>query len=74
MCSSETRRKVWSCRTVVSNSVRIVSRHVSAYGEDVTFTVKDTSGNPHRGTATTLYPIWNPKDPGIVTSLVFDAP
>ena len=61
-------------RTVVSNSVRIVSRQVSQYGEDVVFTVKDTFGNVHKGTATTLYPIWNPKDPGLVTSLVFDAP
>jgi hypothetical protein len=61
-------------RTVLSNSVHIVSRQASAYGEDVVFTVKDKSGKLHQGTATTLYPIWNPKDPGLVTSLVFDAP
>ena len=61
-------------RTVVSNSVRVISRQVSAYGEDVVFTVKDKAGALHQGTATTLYPIWNPKDPGLVTSLVFDAP
>jgi hypothetical protein len=60
-------------RTVVSSSVRVVSRQVSTWGEDVVFTVVDTSGKVHQGTATTLYPIWNAKDPGVVTSLVFDA-
>lgn len=60
-------------RTVVSTTVKIVTRHVSQWGEDVVFTVQDSSGHSHRGTATTLYPIWNAKDPGLVTSLVFDA-
>ena len=60
--------------TVKPNTVKILSRQVSEYGEDVVFTVEDTSGEVHRGTATTLYPIWSRKDPGTVTSLVFDQP
>ncbi|MFL6113018.1 MAG: hypothetical protein ACJ786_16925 [Catenulispora sp.] len=59
-------------RTVLPDTVRILERQPSAYGQDVVFTVKDKSGGTHRGTATTLYPIWNAKDPGIVTALVFD--
>ena len=59
--------------TVRSDTVKILSRRVSKYGEDVTFTVVDKSGVLHRGTATTLYPIWDKKDPGTVTSLVFDS-
>jgi hypothetical protein len=61
-------------RTVKSDTVKILSRQVSPYGEDVVFTVEDTSGGVHKGTATTLYPIWNKQDPGVVTALVFDAP
>jgi hypothetical protein len=60
-------------RTVRSDTVKILSRQVSEYGEDVVFTVLDNSGTVHRGTATTLYPIWDKKEPGIITSLVFDA-
>ena len=60
--------------TVVARTVKILSRQVSPYGEDVVFTVEDGDGKVHRGTATTLYPIWNKKDPGLVTSLIFDAP
>ena len=60
-------------RSVRPDTVKILSRQVSPYGEDVVFTVVDTSGNVHKGTATTLYPIWNRKDPGNVTSLIFDA-
>ena len=59
-------------RTVKSDSVKILSRQVSEYGEDVVFTVQDTSGVVHKGTATTLYPIWDKKGPGVVTALVFD--
>jgi hypothetical protein len=58
--------------TVKSNTVKILSRQVSEYGEDVVFTVEDTAGTVHRGTATTLYPVWSRRDPAIVTSLVFD--
>ena len=58
--------------TVKSSTVKILSRQVSEYGEDVVFTVEDTTGQVHRGTATTLYAIWNRKDPSIVTSMVFD--
>ena len=60
--------------TVVARTLKILSRQVSPYGEDVVFTVEDGSGGVHKGTATTLYPIWNKKDPGLVTSLIFDAP
>jgi hypothetical protein len=59
--------------TVKSGTIKILSRQVSAYGQDVVFTVQDTSGGVHRGTATTLYPIWSKSDPGTVTSLVFDS-
>jgi hypothetical protein len=59
--------------TVKSDTVKILSRQVSKYGEDVAFTVQDASGVVHRGTATTLYPIWSKSDPGTVTSLVFDS-
>jgi hypothetical protein len=60
-------------RTVRDDTVKILSRQVSRYGEDVVFTVEDTSGHLHRGTATTLYPIWNKGDAGNLTSLIFDA-
>ena len=59
-------------RTLKSDTVKILNRQVSEYGEDVVFTIEDLSGTVHKGTATTLYPIWNPKDPGMVTTLVFD--
>ena len=59
--------------TVKPDTVKILSRQVSEFGQDVVFTVEDTSGVVHRGTATTLYPIWNKKDPATVTSLVFDS-
>jgi hypothetical protein len=59
-------------RTVRSDTVKILSRQVSEYGEDVVFTVLDNSGTVHRGTATTLYPVWDKRDPGVITALVFD--
>jgi hypothetical protein len=59
--------------TVKSDTIKILSRQVNEYGEDVVFTVEDKSGVIHRGTASTLYPIWSKKDPGLVTSLVFDS-
>ena len=60
--------------TVKSDTVKILTRQVSAYGEDVTFSVEDKSGNLHHGSATMLYPIWSSKDSSTVTSLVFDNP
>ena len=60
--------------TVKSDTVKILSRQVSAYGEDVTFSVQDKSGTLHHGSATMLYPIWGAKDSSTVTSLVFDQP
>ncbi|NUR24703.1 MAG: hypothetical protein HOV83_02430 [Catenulispora sp.] len=59
-------------QTVVPDTVQIVERQVSEYGEDVVFTVKDKAGTVHRGTATTLYPIWDPKATGVITALIFD--
>jgi hypothetical protein len=59
-------------RTVVPDTLKIVSRQTSEYGEDVVFTVQDEAGVVHRGTATTLYPMWTATDPGLVTSLVFE--
>ncbi|WP_223297389.1 hypothetical protein [Catenulispora acidiphila] len=59
--------------TVKSDTVKILTRQVSPYGEDVTFTVQDKSGTLHHGAATLLYPIWSSRDSSTVTSLVFDA-
>ena len=60
--------------TIKSDTVKILSRQVSAYGEDVVFTVQDKSGKVHQGTATTMYPVWSSRDSATVTSLVFDTP
>jgi hypothetical protein len=58
--------------TIKSDTVKILTRQTSAYGEDVTFTVEDKSGGLHHGAATLLYPIWSSRDSSTVTSLVFD--
>ena len=58
--------------TVKPDTVKILSRQASAYGEDVVFTIQDKSGVVHKGTATFLYPIWRKNDPATVTSMVFD--
>jgi hypothetical protein len=60
-------------QTVKPDTVKILSRQVSEYGEDVVFTVEDKAGVVHQGTATTLYAIWSKKDSAIVTSMVFDS-
>jgi len=60
-------------RTVDKGTIKILSRQLSEYGQDVVFTVKDKAGAIHRGTATTLYPTWESNAPGEVTSLVFDS-
>ncbi|WP_370363673.1 hypothetical protein [Catenulispora sp. GP43] len=60
--------------TIKSDTVKILSRQASAYGEDVVFTVQDKSGKVHQGTATTMYPVWSSRDSATVTSLVFDTP
>ena len=59
-------------RRVLGKSLTVLSRQTDQYGEEITFTVKDTSGAVHHGSATTLYPIWSTDDAGIVTSLVYD--
>jgi hypothetical protein len=58
-------------RTIDPATLRIVHRVTSRSGEDVAFEVSDKTGGVHRGTATTMYPIWDPKEPGLVTSLVY---
>ena len=55
------------------DSIKILSRQVTEYGEDVVFTVKDKAGAVHRGRATTMYPIWEKTAPGLVTALIWDA-
>ncbi|NUP53090.1 MAG: hypothetical protein HOW97_38080 [Catenulispora sp.] len=60
-------------RTVDKATIKILQRDVSEYGEDVVFTVKDKSGVTHQGKATTMYPIWEEKAPGLVTALIWDA-
>ena len=59
-------------RTVKPDTIKILSSQTTQYGVDAVFTVQDTSGVVHRGTVTTLYPIWSKKDPATVTSLIFD--
>jgi hypothetical protein len=59
-------------RTVDKGTIKILSRQISEYGEDVVFTVKDKGGAVHQGAATTLYPTWEANAPGEVTSLVWD--
>ena len=57
--------------TVQPDTLQIDSRHTTQYGEDVDFSVTDSAGVRHRGTATTLYPIWLSTDPGLVTAIVY---
>ncbi|WP_344656570.1 hypothetical protein [Catenulispora subtropica] len=52
-------------------TLKVDDRTTSAYGEDVTFSVRDRNGVTHTGTATTLYPIWSAEEPGVVTALVY---
>jgi hypothetical protein len=54
------------------DSVQVLTRSVSEFGEDVTFQVKDEDGGVHRGRATTLYPTLRKDWPGLTTQLVFD--
>src|SRR5262249_10324287 len=52
-------------------TLEIDDRDISAYGEDVTFSVLDRAGVRHAGSATTLYPIWSATEPRLVTALVY---
>jgi hypothetical protein len=56
---------------VQPDTVRINARHTTDYGEDVSFSVWDSAGVRHRGTATILYPIWLTTDPGLVTAIIY---
>lgn len=59
--------------TVKPDTVQIDARQTqtTAYGEDVDFSVWDSAGVRHHGTATTLYPIWLATDPGLVTAIIY---
>lgn len=57
--------------TVKPDTVQIDSRQTTVFGEDVDFSVWDSAGVRHQGTATTLYPIWSAADPGLVTAIVY---
>jgi hypothetical protein len=58
--------------TIDVDTVEVLTRSVSEFGEDVTFQVKDEDGGVHRGRATTLYPSLRKNWPGVTTQLVFD--
>lgn len=55
----------------VPQSLRVTSRRVDEYGEDVTFTIADRSGQVHRGRATVLYPT-RASSPGTISELVYE--
>lgn len=57
--------------TVEPDTLQIDSRQTTIFGEDVDFSVWDSAGVRHHGTATTLYPIWDATDPGLVTAIVY---
>jgi hypothetical protein len=57
--------------TVDPRTVQVDSRVATAFGEDVQFSVWDKAGVRHRGTATTLYPVWSATGAGLVTALVY---
>ena len=59
--------------TVKPDTVKILSRQVSAYGEDVVFTVQDTSGKVHQGTRDHAVPDLEQEGRTTVTSMVFDS-
>ena len=56
--------------TVVPDSIKILTRVTSPYGQDVTFQITDTSGKVHQGRGTVLYPL-RPNVPGLITELVY---
>lgn len=58
--------------TVDADSLKILARSQSAYGEDLTFTIADQKHMVHRGRATVLYPL-HPGLPGTITELVYDS-
>ncbi|MFL6114045.1 MAG: hypothetical protein ACJ786_22200, partial [Catenulispora sp.] len=55
----------------VPQSLKVTTRRVDGYGEDVTFTIADRSGQVHRGRATVLYPT-RASSPGTITELVYE--
>jgi hypothetical protein len=57
--------------SVQPDTLQIDSRQTTTFGEDVDFSVWDSAGVRHEGTATTLYPIWSAADPGLVTAIVY---
>lgn len=59
--------------TVKPQSLKVLWRRTSPFGEDVVFRVADRQGHEHTGRATVLYPL-RPLVTGLVTQLVFDSP
>lgn len=56
----------------VPQSLKVRTRQIGEYGEDVTFTVADRSGRVHRGRATILYPT-RKSGRGTITELVYES-
>ena len=54
----------------VPSSLEVTTKRVGEYGEDVTFTIADLSGQVHQGRATVLYPT-QASSPGTITELVY---
>jgi hypothetical protein len=58
--------------TVQPDTLEVLKRRTSRFGEDVTFRVADRRGHEHTGRATVLYPL-RPMITGMITQLVFDS-
>ncbi|MBW8802581.1 MAG: hypothetical protein JF587_01785 [Catenulisporales bacterium] len=58
--------------TVKPETLKVLRRRASLYGEDVVFQVADHKGREHTGRATVLYPL-RPLITGLITQLVFDS-
>jgi hypothetical protein len=56
--------------TVAPQTLTVLHRRTSRFGEDVTFRVADREGHEHTGSATVLYPL-RPLVTGLITQLVF---
>lgn len=59
--------------TVKPETLKVLWRRTSGFGEDVVFRVADQHGHEQTGRATVLYPL-RPSVTGLVTRLVFDSP
>jgi hypothetical protein len=57
---------------VQPQTLKVLTRRASRFGEDVTFRVADDKGREHTGRATVLYPL-RPLVTGLITQLVLDS-